>query len=196
MKKPHWGFTIIEILIAIIIFGIGIMSLLRAIVYFVASSDEVKQKAVAIMLAKEAIDIIYNQRDTNVMRSVRWDCASIDAIKPEACAYRFESGKTYRVEFNGFSWFTISNAALTSTWSSWNQLYIHTNNWVDVYTHEVNDNPSPFARYIQFSPADFGGTGLSTDHVLKITVNVPYIRGDWQRKVVLESLLSAWEKDR
>ena len=56
MKKQHWGFTVIEILIAIIIFGIGIMSLLRAIVYFVASSDEVKQKAVAIMLAKEAID--------------------------------------------------------------------------------------------------------------------------------------------
>lgn len=196
MKKQRWGFTVIEILIAIIIFGVGIMSLLRAIVYFVASADEVKQKAVAIMLAKEAIDAIYNQRDTNLLRSVRWDCASIDALKPEACAYRFESGKTYRVEFNWFSGFTISNPAVTPTWSSGNQLYIHTNNWVDMYTHVENDNPSPFARYIEFTPADFGGTGLSTDHVLKITVNVPYIRGDSQRKVVLESLLSAWEKDR
>lgn len=196
MKKQHWGFTVIEILIAIIIFGIGIMSLLRAIVYFVESSDEVKQKAVAIMLAKEAIDAIYNQRDTNLLRSVRWDCASIDPLKPEACAYRFESGKTYRVEFNWFTGFTISDPALTSTWSTWNQLYIHTNNWVDMYTHEVNTNPSPFTRYVEFSPADFGGTGLSTDHVLKITVNVPYIRWDWQRKVILESLLSAWEKDQ
>lgn len=196
MKKHRWGFTVIEILIAIIIFGIGIMSLLRAIVYFVASSDEVKQKAVAIMLAKEAIDAVYNQRDTNLMRSVRWDCASIDALKPEACAYRFESGKTYRVEFNWLTWFSISNPTMTWTWTTWNQLYIHTINGVTMYTHEVNNNPSPFMRYIEFSQADLWGSWFSTDHVLKITVNVPYIRGDSQRKVVLESLLSAWEKDQ
>lgn len=196
MKKKYWWFTIIEILIAIVIFGIGIMSLLRAIVYFVASSDEVKQKAVAIMLAKEAIDAIYNQRDTNIMRSVRRDCASIDPLKPEACAYRFESGKTYRVEFNGFSGFTISDPALTSTGTTWAQLYIHTNNGVEMYMHQANEYPSQFSRYVEFSPADFGGTWLSTDHVLKITVHVPYIRGDAQRKVVLESLLSAWEKDQ
>jgi hypothetical protein len=77
------------------------MTLLRAIIYFVASGDEVKQRAVAVLLAKEAMDAIYNQRDTNLRRSVRWDCAYIDVIAPEACAYRFESGKVYRVEFDG-----------------------------------------------------------------------------------------------
>jgi type II secretory pathway pseudopilin PulG len=196
MKKQRAWFTIIEILIAIVIFGIGMISLLRAIVYFVASADEAKQKAVGIMLAKEAMDVIYNQRDTNSMRSVRWDCASINILKPEACAYRFESGKTYRVEFNGFTWFTISDPALTSTWSSWNQLYLHTNNGIDLYTHEANDRPSVYTRYVQFSPANFGGSGLDMDHVLKITVNVTYIQWEENRKVILESLLSAWEKDK
>lgn len=196
MKKISKGFTIIEILIAIIIFGVGIMTLLRAIVYFVAASDEVKQKAVWILLAKEAMDIVYNQRDTNLMRSVRWDCAHIDATQPDACSYRFQAGKTYRVEFNGFSWYVFSDPAVTATWASWNQLYIHTNNWIDMYTHEPNDRPSPFSRYIEFSPAQFGWSWMSTDHVLKVTVSVPYVLGDSNRKVILESLLSAWEKDK
>jgi hypothetical protein len=65
------------------------MTLLRAIVYFVGAGDEVKQRAVGTLLAKEAIDAVYNQRDTNIRRSVRWDCAKIDVMKPDACAYRF-----------------------------------------------------------------------------------------------------------
>jgi hypothetical protein len=63
--------------------------LLRAIVYYIATGDEAKQKAEAILLAKEAMDIVYNQRDTNLRRSVRRDCADIDATKPEACALTF-----------------------------------------------------------------------------------------------------------
>lgn len=98
MKKR--GFTVIEIVIALILFGIGIVTLLRAIVYYVAAGEEVRQKSEAILLAKEAIDIVYNQRDTNIRRSVKRNCARIDATKPEACDYIFEAGSTFRAEFN------------------------------------------------------------------------------------------------
>lgn len=193
--RKQW-FTIIEILLAIIIFGIGIMTLLRAIIFFVASGDEVKQKAIAILLAKEAMDVVYNQRDTNLRRSVRWDCAHIDVIAPEACAYRFEAWSIYRIEFNGTTWYTISDPAMTFTWSTGNQLYEHVANWVEYFSHEPSDVISPYARYVEFSPAVLSDTWMDTAHVLKATVYVQYIRGDANRKVVLESLLSAWEKDR
>ncbi len=53
------------------------------------------------------MDIVYNQRDTNLRRSVRRDCARIDATKPEACALKFEVGKAYRTEFNGYTGYII-----------------------------------------------------------------------------------------
>ncbi len=191
MKRRTW-FTLVEIVVALIIFGIGLLTLLRAIVYYVATWDEAKQKAEAILLAKEAMDIVYNQRDTNLRRSVRRDCARIDATKPEACALKFEVGKAYRTEFNGYTGYII---APTTWWATENQLYKHTVNNTALYTHQTTTYPSPYKRYVEFSPASFG-TWLSTDHALKMTVYVNYIRGSATRKVILESMLSAWEKDR
>jgi hypothetical protein len=54
----------------------------------------------------------------------------------------------------------------------------------------VSDVPSPYKRYIEFATTSFG-TGLSPDHALKMTVYVDYIRGASNRKVILESMLSA-----
>jgi hypothetical protein len=65
------------------------ITILRAIVYYIAVGDEVKMKSEAMLLAKESMDIVYNQRDTNIHRSVKRQCARIDASKPEACDYTF-----------------------------------------------------------------------------------------------------------
>lgn len=195
MQRKHAAaFTLIEVLIAILIFGIGTITLLRAIIFFVSSGDEVRQKAIWILLAKEAIDIVYNQRDTNLRRSVRWDCAHIDVKKPDACAYRFEAWKTYRVEFNGLTGYDIS---MPTPATGNNALYLHTVNGINLYSHIATDTVSPFSRYIEFAPAELGWINASdSSHVLKMTVYVQYMPGDRNRKVILESLLSAWEKDR
>ena len=169
------------------------MTLLRAIVYFIGMGDEVKQKAEAILLAKEAIDIVYNQRDTNLRRSVRRDCAHIDITKPDACWYTFTPGSVYRVEFNWYSGYTIVQ---TTGWDIANTLYAHTVNWVQLYTHTPSSIVTPFKRYVEFSQGSLWWTGLSTDHALKMTVYIQYIRGTSKRNVILESFLAAWEKDQ
>lgn len=184
-------FTVIEIIIALIIFGIWMITLLRAIVYYIAMGDEVKMKSEAMLLAKESMDIVYNQRDTNLHRSVKRQCARIDASKPEACDYTFAPWTVFRTEFNGYSWYTI---VPSTTWDIANTLYKRDNNGVSLYTHQSNNTPSLYSRYVMFDTATLGSTTLGTWDALKVSVYVLYKRGGGSRKVVLESILSAWEK--
>ncbi len=168
------------------------MTLLRAIVYFVWAGDEVKQRAVGTLLAKEAIDAVYNQRDTNIRRSVRWDCANIDATKHEACAYRFALWKKYRIDFNDDGTYTIVDGSSMGTDEF--QLYSHHVDWISIMNHQVSDTVSPYSRYVVFSEGTLWDIEVANDKLIKMTVFVEYIRWQAQRKVVLESLLSAWER--
>ena len=58
-------FTLIEVVIAISIFGVGVLVCLRAITYFVDIGGQAQKRAQATLLAKEALDSIFNQRDSN-----------------------------------------------------------------------------------------------------------------------------------
>jgi hypothetical protein len=167
------------------------ITILRAIVYYIAVGDEVKMKSEAMLLAKESMDIVYNQRDTNIHRSVKRQCARIDASKPEACDYTFAPWTVFRTEFNGYSWYAILPS---STWDIANTLYKYTNNGVWLYTHQVNDIPSPYSRYVIFDNATVWSKSLWTWDALKVSIYVLYKRGGGNRRVVLESILSAWEK--
>ena len=53
---------------------------------------------------------------------------------------------------------------------------MHTINGVEMYTHQPSDDVSPYVRYVEFAPAILEGSGMSADHVLKMTVSVQYVR--------------------
>ena len=65
IRKKLFTFTLIEVVIAISIFGVGVLVCLRAVTYFVDIGGQVQKRAQATLLAKEALDIVYNQRDSN-----------------------------------------------------------------------------------------------------------------------------------
>jgi len=50
-KKP--GFTLIEVIIAITVFSIGVLAVLNLIMYNLSTIDKVQTKITATMLAKE-----------------------------------------------------------------------------------------------------------------------------------------------
>jgi prepilin-type N-terminal cleavage/methylation domain-containing protein len=189
------GFTLIEVIIALVLFGVGILTLLRAIIYFVSSWDEVRAKAEATLLAKEAIDIVFNQRDTNIRRSVRWDCARIDtsdiANHPDACLFTFASWANLRVAFNGTSWYIIS--PMTADAND-NKLFTSIVNGVTIFTYDNTQSPSPFTRTVSFTQAKLAGQNLATDNALLMTVTVWYMPSTPARTVVLETYLAAWNK--
>ncbi len=197
-KKLSKGFTLIEIMVALMIFWVWVIVLLRAVVYFIGVGDEVKKKAQATLLAKEALDIVYNQRDTNLRRGVIWNCAiininaSMQAWAPaDACDTLFAPGKKFIAWFNGSAWYTISEV--------WNnpdstKLYTQIKNNVVIYTYDNQWTPTPFTREIIIEQSTLQDPQLNSDQVVKVTVKVWYIPNKPDRVVTLETYLAAWER--
>lgn len=64
-KNTNHGFTLIEVLLAVFIFMVGISSLSITINMAVSSITETKSKLIASYLAQEGIEIVRNIRDSN-----------------------------------------------------------------------------------------------------------------------------------
>jgi prepilin-type cleavage/methylation N-terminal domain protein len=60
------GFTMIEILVVIVVFGVGILAILTMLTNSIGYFDTVNMQTRATMLAKEALDLVYNHRDGNL----------------------------------------------------------------------------------------------------------------------------------
>lgn len=64
-KKVIRSFTLLEILFVVIAVSIGLMSILIAVDYALSNVQSVRQKVIAINLAREWLEWIYQIRDTN-----------------------------------------------------------------------------------------------------------------------------------
>ena len=77
--------------------------MLRAVIFFVGEGDDVRKRAQATLLAKEAMELVLTNRDTNLLKGVRWDCAQVSwintgiAATDDACDIVFTSGTQYTV---------------------------------------------------------------------------------------------------
>ena len=67
MKNTR-GFTFIEIMIVILVFSIGILTVLRTMTQNLALVAQAQTKITASMLAKESIDLVFHIRDTNKLQ--------------------------------------------------------------------------------------------------------------------------------
>lgn len=102
--KKRW-FTLIEIMIAITVFSIGVLAVLRLITSNLVTMDKVENRTVATFLAKEWLELVYNIRDANDQKWLPWDCLLADSIEVntggmntndldliKACSRYFSSG--------------------------------------------------------------------------------------------------------
>lgn len=64
MRKK--AFTLIEILIVIFIFGVGILAVLNVLTKSLGYFDAISMKTKATLLAKEGMEIAYTIRDNNI----------------------------------------------------------------------------------------------------------------------------------
>ena len=72
--KKKFAFTLIEILIAISVFAIGILAVLRVLTWNLSVLDTTNIKLQATVLAKEWIELLYNVRDSNLEKNLSWNC--------------------------------------------------------------------------------------------------------------------------
>jgi prepilin-type N-terminal cleavage/methylation domain-containing protein len=94
MKK---SFTLVETLIVIAVFGIGILAVLYGIAQTLSQQDRAKTQITSSFLAREGIELMYNLRDSNYHKELPWNCifqviedsAVVDTICP--ITSRFQS---------------------------------------------------------------------------------------------------------
>ena len=71
MRKK--AFTLIEILIVIFVFWTGILTVLNVLTHSLAYFDTITTKTKADFLAKEALEIAYNFRDSRIEEWLPWN---------------------------------------------------------------------------------------------------------------------------
>jgi len=76
------GLTLIEIIVALFVFAVGMLAVVRTITTSISLITVTKLKTQAIALAKEGMDEMFNIRDTNLARGLNRNCAFVspDAI--------------------------------------------------------------------------------------------------------------------
>lgn len=206
------GFTLIEVIIAITVFSVGVLTVLNLIMYNLSTIDKVQTKITATILAKEWLELAYNIRDTNIQKWFARDCllkpASEINVNEDAetetedvCAMHFASGDENTVYQFGFStgqyYFYDS-----SIWSGFDELFEA--NRVYYYTGEIRGHTMfwygyaqngwtwmeiPYARYIRFKAVKDGENILPTDKILKVESHALYRKWWYQWEIVLESFM-------
>ena len=68
-----WGFTILEVIIAILVVTIGVLSVYTAIQQIVSYTHHSASRLTAVHLGEEGIEIVRNIRDTNWLKGIAWN---------------------------------------------------------------------------------------------------------------------------
>ncbi len=204
--------TLVEILIAIFVFGIGILSVLTMITQSIATSDRIKHQTQATLYAKEWIELIYHLRDTNIKRAFPRNCIPTDQIdlsNDELCDGYFLSGdlsSTLTIAFDPIT--TMKTKIITiGSWFSGqlaaSRLYTHSW-WIlqdPVITgSRVNHDPIsglslPYGRYISFSGAVLSGSNeiIPSQILIKVQSIWLYQYGAVTGTVLLESFIANYQ---
>lgn len=161
--------TLIEVVIAILIFGIWISSIYQAIAQSTSSMYHSQQKMQAILLAKEAIDIVrYNQKRA-IQEGIGRDCL---VWKKEQwstnCSQKILSNNQliHRIII---TYPTVEEYTI----SAWEQSYLSIktdDNQTAITT--VSPNDASFRRIIEFSEHD--SYVWYTDRIIALKVTVSY----------------------
>jgi len=197
MKK---AFTLIELIIAIIIFWVGLLAILVVLNKNVTLAKNLELKTQATLLAKEGIELVYNLRDSNNIKYLPWNYLtwSPEQIKTNSYA-KFQTGKMY-IPIILLTWNKIVLRQISDPKSA--RLFLQTGNflnqaWETIYSwffyNYFTWEKTPFYRYVMFSwfylqPEN----STKPDKILKLVSKVWYIHWSLTGEVVFESVIADW----
>lgn len=98
MKINRGWFTIIELLVAILIFTIWWLSAYLLVYSAISSSIKSRNEIVAANLARQNIEIISNLRDTNWLRNLTWNRFDPSIVSFDASSWEYLTWWYYKVE--------------------------------------------------------------------------------------------------
>lgn len=180
------GFTLIEIMIVLLVFSIGVLAVLKLILYNMDTMSDLDAKTTATLLAKEEVELAYNTRDSNRLASLPRDCIINkqynENIQTPICKNSFLDNnwlRTIEIKNGSIEWNKKEEDTLP-------KLFLTEQGW---YTYTQNNNPSIFSRYISFIPVKDQENIIKTWYLLKIESHVIYQRGSKTGEVILEGFI-------
>lgn len=191
------GITLVEVMIAIVIFGVWILSILKVLGNNILIIQHTRLKTQATLLAKEWIELVYNLRDSNLDRSFDWNCGKIIKTQPAINNLWWESVQTssYDCDPGSFlQWnksYTISydsnhHYQINIAWPTDGKLYYGDNN---ILSHLSSPNPSPFTRLIHIDSIQTDMNYSSGGLIYQITSTVTYKSHNGSWSISLQSLI-------
>ena len=214
MKKKY-AFTFIEVMIAIVIFSIGILAVLSLVTNNLKSMDRNNLRLQATLLAKEGIELVYNLRDSNLEKQLSWNCLmNLDMYSWSAqdlsnkiwrwnqsefenviCDWYFSTWTYLKIWFDpniymNYQLVQKSDDFLSNYENTKLYLFENANN-LSWYGHSLVNTWSQtnFARYISFEAVKEWDNLLPLDKIMKIKSHVLYMRWATTGEVVFESFI-------
>ena len=185
------AFTLIEVLIVIVVFSIGILATFHWMTQTFRNESYADTQIKSAFFAREWIELMFNLRDANYHKEVPWNCIfnlnnagkeikEIDWVESENpyCSSYFNTWMILKIwmwswdEYIHIEEWTLSNDFATDF--SWFQIYYHT--WTE-------EQKTRFARYLVITWVTENGETLPTGSILKIESHVLY-----------ERMWTTWEK--
>lgn len=220
MKKLK-AFTLVETMIVIVVFCIGILVVLHWLSQTLRNKDYANTQIKSAFFAREWIELLFNLRDANYHKELPWNCifndkykenkvmvldANWNEIKNDACIWYLWSWTDTVLKvsiWSGSEYIRVETATLNEDFEqnlSWFQIYLHTWNalndqtWFRFDYAWTEDEKTWFARYLLIKwVLDEGGKLLPTDKILKVESHVLYQRWGTTWEKVMETFIWNYE---
>ena len=185
------GFTLIEILVVIVVFGVGILAILTMLTNSIGYFDMVNMQTRATMLAKESLDLAYAHRDSNLEQGYPRNYVGYDETNNKEIIRT--PWEVYKLGFSKEGYYLLEKSKKQSDFSSNFDTFRVTLETRDgnqpSYYHylkekdDSTDVSKGFARRIEFSEVKWG---FPKNKLLKISSHALYQRWATTGEVVLE----------
>lgn len=214
------SFTLIETLIVIIIFSVGILAVLHWLTQTLRNKDYADIQIKSAFFAREWIELIFNLRDANYHKELPWNCIfnhestpweikldeNDQEINNPFCKWYFWSGNNNILKiwmWNGSEYIRIETGSLDDDFDknfSGYQIYFHTWNALNnstgyLYNHNKDKwDWTRFARYLLITwVVDEDGNAVDRDKLLKIESHVLYKKWYLTGEKVMETFMWNYE---
>lgn len=189
------GFTMIEILVVIVVFGVGILAILTMLTNSIGYFDTVNMQTRATMLAKEALDLAYSHRDSNLEQGYPRNYVDYDETNNKEIVRT--PLEVYKLGFSKEGYYLLEKSKKQSDFSSNFDAFRVVlekgdRNLPSYYRYLEEKDASTdvskgFARRVEFSKVEWGD--FSPNKLLKISSHALYQRGSTTGEVVLEGFI-------
>ena len=205
MKNRLTAFTLIETLIAIAVFCIGILAVFHWASKTIRNQDYAAIQVQSTFLAREWIELLFNMRDANYHKELPWRCIfkamditnTIEEDKNPYCEHNLEIWQILKISI--WSWadeyIHVEKSELEDNFDDMfgeHQIYFH--NWDDSFYYDYTGTDSEatfFARYLVITWVSENWKALPEDKILKVESHVLYKKWDIMWDKVMETFI--WE---